>query len=64
MSDFIFEHFGYFVFAGLMVLGTIMFMGIESYSDARKQFMAECQQDLKAYECVALWNGGGRARSR
>lgn len=45
--------------AAVLVL-IVGYFVIPDNPNGRKEFMKECQMDnLKHYQCVSLWNGGG-----
>lgn len=58
MSNFIFNHFGWVITALVVAILTgILHLG-KIDAAKRERFIAQCTQDHKEYECVAMWRAG------
>jgi hypothetical protein len=52
------ERMGLWLVVAVLVITAIIIA--DAQEDRRRAFMKECQMDnLKHYQCVSLWNGGG-----
>lgn len=58
--DFVQDCWGLILFVVLITAATIAVLVVAISGDAeqRAEFMAACQEDHKAYECVAMWRAG------
>ena len=45
--------------AGLLIVGLFIW-GVKSSINEKTTFMEECMEDLKQYECTALWRQGNK----
>ena len=54
------------VLIGTVIIGGFILIGVkitEVEAKAKAEFMEECMQDLKRYECEAMWRAGNRRDS-